>query len=149
MIWHYCLFTVTSSNPEGRIAILKLSERMVNNCFVGITGPKAGKWTELHGNFGANVKLMSRRVIDEVGLPHGTLLSGSSSFFLPIPPKMVFNFFSSSRQRWEVCIFVLRLFHSFLFVISRVSNLSVEDYLLNYKTFILNPYIWWSTVGHV
>ncbi|XP_063950138.1 homeobox-leucine zipper protein HDG2-like [Daucus carota subsp. sativus] len=92
---------VTSSNREGRIAILKLSERMVNNCFVGITGPKAGKWTELQGNFGANMKLMSRRVIDEPGLPHGTLLSGSSSFFLPIPPKMVFNFFSSSRQRWE------------------------------------------------
>lgn len=92
---------------------------------------------------------MSRRVIDDPGLPHGNLLSGSSSFFLPIPPKMVFNFFSSNRSRTEVSIFVLWLFQSFLFVISgaRVSNLNVEDYLQNYKTFSLNPYIWWSTVG--
>nr|XP_017233128.1 PREDICTED: homeobox-leucine zipper protein HDG2-like [Daucus carota subsp. sativus] len=48
---------------------------------------------------------MSRRVIDDPGLPHGNLLSGSSSFFLPIPPKMVFNFFSSNRSRTEWDLF--------------------------------------------
>lgn len=95
------------SAPERKSRILKLSDRMVNYFNSGITGPKAGRWTILHGNLGDDIRLMTTRVFDEPGLPTGTLLSVATSFALPLAPNVVFDFFRDHRSRKEVRILLL------------------------------------------
>ena len=56
------------SSLGGRRGILKFAQRMSNNFFTGITGPKGGRLTKLNQNFGDDVRLMSTRVIDDIGI---------------------------------------------------------------------------------
>ncbi|XP_074337024.1 homeobox-leucine zipper protein PROTODERMAL FACTOR 2-like [Apium graveolens] len=93
------------SSPEGRRGILKFAERMANNFFSGITGPKDGIWTKLNWNFDDDVKLMSTTVMGDPGIQNGTLLSASISFTLSDSPKMVFDFLRDHRCRKEWDIF--------------------------------------------
>ncbi|KAF1002210.1 hypothetical protein AG4045_018553, partial [Apium graveolens] len=85
-------FLKVTSSTEGKRRILKVAERMANNFFFGITGPKGGRWTKLNWNFGDDVRLMSTRVMDDPGIRNSTLLSVSTSFVLSNSPKMVFDF---------------------------------------------------------
>ncbi|XP_074362250.1 homeobox-leucine zipper protein HDG2-like, partial [Apium graveolens] len=61
-------------NPEGRRGLLMIAERMVNYFTFGITGSSTGSWTEVKGNFGSDVRMMSTRAMDDPGLPTGTRL---------------------------------------------------------------------------
>ncbi|XP_074336595.1 homeobox-leucine zipper protein PROTODERMAL FACTOR 2-like [Apium graveolens] len=93
-------------SPEGRRGILMLSKRMVNYFISGIiSGLRSGRWTEVHGNFGDDIRLMSARAVDDPGLPSGTLLSVTTSFALSIAPNMVFNFLRDHKYRkeWDIC----------------------------------------------
>lgn len=90
------------SSPEGRKGMLKLAERLVNSYLSGITGPKTGTWTALQGKYGKDITLMTRRVMDEPGLPNGTLLGVATSFILSIAPSMVFEFLCDQKYRKEV-----------------------------------------------
>ncbi|KAK1361605.1 hypothetical protein POM88_046079 [Heracleum sosnowskyi] len=92
------------SNPEGRAGILQYAKRMMDSYFSGINGPKSSRWTTFPGNFGDDVRLMSKRVMGEPGLPSGTLLSVTTSFRLSLAPRMVFDFFSDhkSRKKWDI-----------------------------------------------
>ncbi|XP_074352225.1 homeobox-leucine zipper protein PROTODERMAL FACTOR 2-like [Apium graveolens] len=92
-----------TSSTEGKRRILKVAERMANNFFFGITGPKGGRWTKLNWNFGDDVRLMSTRVMDDPGIRNSTLLSVSTSFVLSNSPKMVFDFLRdhSFRKKWD------------------------------------------------
>lgn len=90
-------------SPEGKRGILMFSERMVNYFIFGISGPRSGRWTEVNGNFGDDIRLMSTRSVDDLGLPRGTLLSVTTSFVLSLAPKTVFNYLRDHKYRKEVC----------------------------------------------
>jgi homeobox-leucine zipper protein len=47
---------------------------------------------------------MTRKSVDDPGRPPGIVLSAATSFWLPVPPKRVFDFLRDENTRNEVYI---------------------------------------------
>ncbi|BAF15865.1 homeobox-leucine zipper protein ROC2 isoform 1 [Oryza sativa Japonica Group] len=93
---------ITSS--EGRKSMLKLAERMVVSFCGGVTASVAHQWTTLSGSGAEDVRVMTRKSVDDPGRPPGIVLNAATSFWLPVPPKRVFDFLrdESSRSEWDI-----------------------------------------------
>ncbi|GAB4859453.1 Homeobox-leucine zipper protein roc2 [Ancistrocladus abbreviatus] len=92
------------TSPEGRKSMLKLAERMMISFCAGVSASTAQTWTTLSGNGADDVRLMTRKSIDDPGRPPGIVLSASTSFWLPVPPKRVFDFLrdENTRDEWDI-----------------------------------------------
>nr|XP_043619227.1 homeobox-leucine zipper protein MERISTEM L1-like isoform X2 [Erigeron canadensis]XP_043619229.1 homeobox-leucine zipper protein MERISTEM L1-like isoform X2 [Erigeron canadensis] len=92
------------TTPEGRKSMLKLAERMVLSFCSGVGASTAHTWTTLSGSGADDVRVMTRKSMDDPGRPPGIVLSAATSFWLPIPPKQVFNFLrdENSRSEWDI-----------------------------------------------
>lgn len=90
------------STPEGRKNTLKLSERMMISFTEGISCSIDHGWMTVSGNSSENVRIMTRKCIDDPGRPTGIMLSAATSFWLPVSPKMVFDFLCNENSRNEV-----------------------------------------------
>lgn len=92
------------SNPEGRRSMLKLAERMVMSFCNGVSASTAHQWTTLSGSGADDVRVMTRKSIDDPGRPPGIVLSAATSFWLPVSPKRVFDFLrdENSRSEWDI-----------------------------------------------
>ncbi|KAI3495224.1 hypothetical protein L1887_37461 [Cichorium endivia] len=92
------------TTPEGRKSMLKLAERMVLSFCSGVGASTAHTWTSLSGSGGDDVRVMTRKSIDDPGRPPGIVLSAATSFWLPVEPKQVFNFLrdENSRSEWDI-----------------------------------------------
>ncbi|XP_073314052.1 homeobox-leucine zipper protein MERISTEM L1-like isoform X1 [Primulina huaijiensis] len=92
------------SSPEGRKSMLKLAERMVMSFCTGVGASTAHTWTTLSGSGADDVRVMTRKSIDDPGRPPGIVLSAATSFWLPVPPKRVFDFVrdENSRSEWDI-----------------------------------------------
>ncbi|XP_074369469.1 homeobox-leucine zipper protein ROC7-like [Apium graveolens] len=98
-------------NPEGKRGLLMIAERMVKYFNFGITGSSTGSWTEVKGNFGSDVRMMSTRAMDDPVLPRGTWLSVATSFVLSLAPNTVFNYLRDYKHRKEWDISAVRHEH--------------------------------------
>ncbi|XP_058210644.1 homeobox-leucine zipper protein HDG2-like isoform X2 [Rhododendron vialii] len=89
---------------EGKRSILKLAERMVISFCGGVSASTAHTWTTLSGSGADDVRVMTRKSIDDPGRPPGIVLSAATSFWLPVPPKRVFDFLrdEQSRNEWDI-----------------------------------------------
>ncbi|KAI9123790.1 hypothetical protein K1719_005090 [Acacia pycnantha] len=96
------LCVITSS--EGRKSMLKLAERMVMSFCAGVGASTAHAWTTLSAAGNDDVRVMTRKSMDDPGRPPGIVLSAATSFCLPVPPNRVFNFLQheSSRSQWDI-----------------------------------------------
>ncbi|KAG1365343.1 putative Homeobox-leucine zipper protein ROC2 [Cocos nucifera] len=92
------------TTPEGRKSMLKLAERMVMSFCGGVTASTTHQWTTLSGSGAEDVRVMTRKSVDDPGKPPGIVLNAATSFWLPVPPKRVFNFLrdESSRSEWDI-----------------------------------------------
>ncbi|KAK9056379.1 hypothetical protein SSX86_027469 [Deinandra increscens subsp. villosa] len=92
------------TTPEGRKSMLKLAERMVLSFCSGVGASTAHTWTTLSGSGPDDVRVMTRKSMDDPGRPPGIMLSAATSFWLPIPPKQVFEFLrdENSRNEWDI-----------------------------------------------
>ncbi|XP_021907367.1 homeobox-leucine zipper protein HDG2-like [Carica papaya] len=92
------------SNQEGRKSMLKLAERMVNSFCAGVSASTAHTWTTLSGTGADDVRVMTRKSVDDPGRPPGIVLSAATSFWLPVHPKVVFDFLrdDNSRNEWDI-----------------------------------------------
>ncbi|XAR53773.1 hypothetical protein NMG60_11022454 [Bertholletia excelsa] len=92
------------TTPEGRKSMLKLAERMVMSFCSGVGASTAHTWTTLSGSGADDVRVMTRKSMDEPGRPPGIVLSAATSFWLPVPPKRVFDFLrdENSRSEWDI-----------------------------------------------
>ncbi|KAK9064200.1 hypothetical protein SSX86_015580 [Deinandra increscens subsp. villosa] len=90
--------------PKGRKSMLKLSERMVLSYCSGVGASTAHTWTTLSSSSPDDVRIMTRKSMDDPGRPPGIVLSAATSFWLPIPPKQVFNFLRDEnwRSEWDI-----------------------------------------------
>ncbi|KAH7844654.1 hypothetical protein Vadar_030272 [Vaccinium darrowii] len=68
---------------EGKRSILKLAERMVVSFCGGVSASTAHTWTTLSGSGADDVRVMTRKSIDDPGRPSGIVLSAATSFWLP------------------------------------------------------------------
>jgi homeobox-leucine zipper protein len=82
--------------------MLKLAERMVISFCAGVSASTTHTWTTLSGTGADDVRVMTRKSIDDPGRPPGIVLSAATSFWLPVPPKRVFDFLRDENSRSEV-----------------------------------------------
>ncbi|CAK9142742.1 unnamed protein product [Ilex paraguariensis] len=89
---------------EGRKSILKLAERMVISFSAGVSASTAHTWTTLSGSGADDVRVMTRKSVDDPGRPPGIVLSAATSFWLPVPPYRVFDFLrdENTRCEWDI-----------------------------------------------
>ncbi|KAI8525158.1 hypothetical protein RHMOL_Rhmol13G0207100 [Rhododendron molle] len=92
------------TTPEGRKSMLKLAERMAMSFCTGVGASTAHTWTTLSGSGADDVRVMTRKSMDDPGRPPGIVLSAATSFWLPVPPKRVFDFLrdENSRSEWDI-----------------------------------------------
>ncbi|KAK4286255.1 hypothetical protein QN277_002836 [Acacia crassicarpa] len=92
------------TNQEGRKSMLKLAERMVMSFCAGVSASTAHTWTTLSGTGADDVRVMTRKSVDDPGRPPGIVLSAATSFWLPVPPNRVFDFLrdENSRNEWDI-----------------------------------------------
>jgi homeobox-leucine zipper protein len=90
---------------DGRRSMLKLGQRMTNSFCAAVSASAAHSWTTLASS-GENddVRVMTRNSIDNLGEPHGTILSAATSLWLPVLPQRVFEFLrdESLRSEWDI-----------------------------------------------
>ncbi|KAK4364216.1 hypothetical protein RND71_015574 [Anisodus tanguticus] len=92
------------TSPEGRKSMLKLAERMVMSFCSGVGASTAHTWTTLSGSGADDVRVMTRKSIDDPGRPPGIVLSAATSFWLPVSTNRVFDFLrdENSRNEWDI-----------------------------------------------
>ncbi|ESQ55191.1 hypothetical protein EUTSA_v10024488mg [Eutrema salsugineum] len=92
------------TSPEGRKSMLKLAERMVMSFCSGVGASTAHVWTTLTTTGSDDVRVMTRKSMDDPGRPPGIVLSAATSFWLPVSPKRVFDFLrdENSRSEWDI-----------------------------------------------
>lgn len=86
-------------------SIVKLAQRMVDNFCSGVCASSTRKWEQLVlGNIGEDVRILTRKSINEHGEPSGTVLSASTSVWLPVMRQRLFNFLRDehSRSEWDI-----------------------------------------------
>ena len=102
-------YTVT--NREGRKGLLKLAERMVMSFCSGVGASTAQAWTTVSPAGGHNnTRIMTRKGKDEPGRPSGIVIGAATSFRLPVPPNMFFDWIRSADVRSEVCMHKILMF---------------------------------------
>ncbi|XP_050288664.1 homeobox-leucine zipper protein MERISTEM L1-like isoform X2 [Quercus robur] len=96
------LCVITSA--EGRKSMLKLAERMVVSFCTGVGASTAHAWTTLSAAGSDDVRVMTRKSMDDPGRPPGIVLSAATSFWIRVPPKRVFDFLrdENSRSEWDI-----------------------------------------------
>ncbi|MCD7458520.1 Homeobox-leucine zipper protein PROTODERMAL FACTOR 2 [Datura stramonium] len=92
------------TSPDGRKSMLKLAERMVMSFCAGVGASTTHTWTTLSGSGADDVRVMTRKSIDDPGRPPGIVLSAATSFWLPVSPMRVFDFLrnENSRSEWDI-----------------------------------------------
>ncbi|WJX73857.1 Homeobox-leucine zipper protein hdg2 [Trifolium repens] len=92
------------TNQDGRKSMLKLAERMCISFCAGVSASTAHTWTTLSGTGADDVRVMTRKSVDDPGRPAGIVLSAATSFWLPVTPKRVFEFLrdENSRSEWDI-----------------------------------------------
>ncbi|KAL0712042.1 hypothetical protein Bca4012_019020 [Brassica carinata] len=96
------LSVITSA--EGRKSMLKLAERMVMSFCSGVGASTAHAWTTMSSTGSDDVRVMTRKSMDDPGRPPGIVLSAATSFWIPVAPKRVFDFLrdENSRSEWDI-----------------------------------------------
>ncbi|KAL9259855.1 Homeobox-leucine zipper protein MERISTEM L1-like protein [Drosera capensis] len=92
------------TSPEGRKSMMKLAERMVMSFCSGVGASTANTWTTVSGSGVDDVRVMTRKSMDDPGRPPGIVLSAATSFWMPVTPKRVFHFLrdENSRNEWDI-----------------------------------------------
>ncbi|KAJ4957142.1 hypothetical protein NE237_013925 [Protea cynaroides] len=92
--------------PTGRRSMLKLAQRMTDNFCAGVCASAVHKWNKLctTGNVDADVRVMTRKSVDDPGEPPGVVLSAGTSVWLPVSPQRLFDFLrdESLRSEWDI-----------------------------------------------
>ncbi|XP_024394838.1 homeobox-leucine zipper protein PROTODERMAL FACTOR 2 isoform X1 [Physcomitrium patens] len=91
-------------SASGRRSMLKLAQRMTNNFCAGVSASTVHTWTTLSGSGDDDVRVMTRKSVDNPGEPHGIVLSAATSMWLPVSPARVFQFLRDERLRseWDI-----------------------------------------------
>ncbi|KAF8413120.1 hypothetical protein HHK36_001096 [Tetracentron sinense] len=90
---------------SGRRSMLKLAQRMTDNFCAGVCASTVHKWNKLcDGSVDEDVRVMTRKSIDDPGEPPGVVLSAATSVWLPVSPQRLFDFLRDERLRseWDI-----------------------------------------------
>lgn len=88
-------------SPEGKRSMMKLAQRMVQSFCASISTSNSHRWTTVSGMNEVGVRVHKST---DPGQPNGVVLNAATTFWLPVSPQNVFNFFKDERTRsqWDV-----------------------------------------------
>ncbi|XP_010691342.2 homeobox-leucine zipper protein GLABRA 2 [Beta vulgaris subsp. vulgaris] len=88
----------------GRKSILKLAQRMTWSFCRAVGASNFNSWTKITTKTGEDVRVASRKNLNDPGEPIGVILCAVSSVWLPVSPSVVFDFLrdDTHRQEWDV-----------------------------------------------
>lgn len=89
-------------SAEGRNNTLRLAERMKLSFLSSVGASTADAWAPLSVSEADDVRFMTRRSLDDPGSPCGNVLSTTTSLWLPVPPKHIFDFLRHEHSRSQV-----------------------------------------------
>lgn len=120
------MYTVLT-NGGGRRSMMRLSERMMMSFCTAVGASTANTWTLLTVA-GEDVRVMTRKSVDDPGRPSGIVLSAATSLWLPLPSTTVFSFLRSENSRNQVMYTIPLLVTSYNyispFIIQYLANLT-------------------------
>lgn len=88
----------------GRKSILKLAQRMTSSFCRAIGASSYNTWTKVPSKTGEDVRIASRKNLNDPGEPLGVILAAVSSVWLPVSPHVLFDFLRDESHRNEVCV---------------------------------------------
>lgn len=89
----------------GKKRMLKLAQRMAYNFSAGIGASSVNKWDKLSvGNVGEDVRVMTRKNVNDPGEPLGIVLSAATSVWMPTTQQTLFDFLRNEQMRnqWDI-----------------------------------------------
>ncbi|XP_039042570.1 homeobox-leucine zipper protein ANTHOCYANINLESS 2-like isoform X2 [Hibiscus syriacus] len=95
----------TGITAGGRRSMLKLAQRMTDNFCAGVCASTVHKWNKLNvGHVDEDVRVITRKSVDDPGEPPGIVLSAATSVWLPVSNKKLFDFLRDERSRneWDI-----------------------------------------------
>ncbi|RYR37589.1 hypothetical protein Ahy_A09g042464 isoform D [Arachis hypogaea] len=81
------------------------SKRMTSNFCSGVCASSARKWDSLHiGTLDDDMRVMTRKNVDDPGEPPGIVLSAATSVWVPVSRQRLFEFLRDERLRseWDI-----------------------------------------------
>ncbi|XP_058104816.1 homeobox-leucine zipper protein ANTHOCYANINLESS 2-like [Magnolia sinica] len=91
--------------PSGQSSMLKLARRMMGCFCAGVCASTAYEWSRLQSrHVHDDVRVMTRKSMDDPGEPPGVVLSAATSVWLPVSPQRLFDFVRDERLRseWDI-----------------------------------------------
>lgn len=99
---NYCISGVATL--AGRKSILKMAQRMTSSFCRAIGASSYHTWTKITSKTGDDIRIASRKNLNDPGEPIGVILCAVSSVWLPVSPFTLFDFLRDETRRNEVCI---------------------------------------------
>lgn len=85
----------------GRKSILKLAERMTGSFCRALGASSYHTWTKISSKTGDDIRVASRKNLNDPGEPLGVILCAVSSVWLPVSPHILFDFLRDEARRTE------------------------------------------------
>ncbi|KAL2617520.1 hypothetical protein AAZV13_08G190400 [Glycine max] len=88
----------------GRKSILKLAQRMTWSFCHAIGASSFHTWTMVTSKTGEDIRISSRKNLNDPGEPLGVILSAVSSVWLPVSTNVLFDFLrdEARRSEWDI-----------------------------------------------
>ncbi|KAM2016356.1 homeobox-leucine zipper protein GLABRA 2-like [Malus sylvestris] len=90
----------------GRKSILKLAQRMTTSFCRAIGASSYHTWTKISSKTGDDIRIASRKNLNDPGEPLGVIMCAVSSVWLPISPHVLFDFLrdETRRNEWDIML---------------------------------------------
>ncbi|KAI3857173.1 hypothetical protein MKW98_010587 [Papaver atlanticum] len=85
----------------GRKSILKLAQRMTSSFCRGIGASSHNTWTKIVTKAGDDIRIASRKNLNDPGEPLGVIVCAVSSTWVPVAPSVLFDFLRDDARRME------------------------------------------------
>ncbi|KAE9618268.1 putative transcription factor & lipid binding HD-SAD family [Lupinus albus] len=95
----------TALSQAGKRSMLKLAQRMTSNFYSGVCASSARKWESLSvETLGDDMRVMTRKNVDDPGEPPGIVLSAATSVWMPVSRQRLFDFLRNEglRSEWDI-----------------------------------------------
>ncbi|XP_010062490.2 homeobox-leucine zipper protein GLABRA 2 [Eucalyptus grandis] len=88
----------------GRKSILRLAQRLTQSFCQAIGASSYHSWTKVPTKTGEDIRVASRKNLNDPGEPLGVILCAVSSVLLPVSPHLLFDFLrdESRRSEWDI-----------------------------------------------
>lgn len=88
---------------------MKLAQRMTW-CFCRAIGASSyNTWTKVSSKTGDDIRITSRKNLNDSGEPLGIIMCAVSSVWLPVSPQVLFDFLRDESRRDEVIVYPFSL----------------------------------------